>query len=447
MSAFAMLLLVAIFSVAGALRCKSTTEFMSGLHCCNKCHAGEYMVSTCTDNRTRTVCAGCPEGTFTAVSNYAKTCLPCSRCSAAMGHVTLQVCTPTQDTLCGCPQGSYRHCLLLFDCSTFGCAVCSSCRAEWEEITPCGDEMDTVCALCPEGFYNNGSSPRCRPCTRCPGEELSGCTRASDTICGPIQISSTTHSTTVTPTKGPGDGTPWWAWLVMAAAAVVVVVGMLAVVVRKSVAGQRLWCTPCREKILTLVPGCDDHRVDIIDQGLLDTPATSHTVTSPSSPPQQQQPQQQPQQPPQPPPPPPPPPQRREPPALLNRAAFFHAVLEAVPDGRFEELLRRRGLPEFAAAAARADHAGRRGEAKFAALWALGQARGRRWAPPAGRPGALPGRALVELSETLAGPMGIPGVADELWGNVEALGWEDEEDEEEDEDEEGEEKEKEEFVC
>lgn len=72
---------------------------------CRQCKAGHYAKRHCNEFHD-TICAQCPEGTYTPKSNTRELCFSCSTCRK--GFFEIKSCTFRQDTLCGsCSQKEY----------------------------------------------------------------------------------------------------------------------------------------------------------------------------------------------------------------------------------------------------------------------------------------------------------------------------------------------------
>lgn len=72
---------------------------------CRQCKAGHYAKRHCNEFHD-TICAQCPEGTYTPKSNTRELCFSCSTCRK--GFFEIKSCTFRQDTVCGsCSQKEY----------------------------------------------------------------------------------------------------------------------------------------------------------------------------------------------------------------------------------------------------------------------------------------------------------------------------------------------------
>ncbi|XP_037684652.1 prostamide/prostaglandin F synthase isoform X5 [Choloepus didactylus] len=159
-------------------------EFPAGSHCCAKCSPG-FRVREACGQATRTVCAPCAPGTYTAHPNGLRECLQCRVCDPVMGLMSRRKCSSTADTVCGCPQGRIcvredgDHCAL--------CRPHTICRPG-QRVQRNGTEwQDTVCEDCPPGtFTPHGALNECQPWSRCQGPlewEATPGTSSSDTTC------------------------------------------------------------------------------------------------------------------------------------------------------------------------------------------------------------------------------------------------------------------------
>ncbi|XP_041664873.1 tumor necrosis factor receptor superfamily member 6B-like [Cheilinus undulatus] len=113
---------------------------------CDRCPPGMYLQARCTETQ-KSVCAPCPEGSFTELWNYIGKCLRCGVC----GHnqVVKTKCTAERDCQCECRKGyyykrKYEMCLSHSECPT-GHGVLTEGTAE----------EDTVCQICPNGTFSD----------------------------------------------------------------------------------------------------------------------------------------------------------------------------------------------------------------------------------------------------------------------------------------------------
>ncbi|XP_078741899.1 uncharacterized protein LOC144955601 [Lampetra fluviatilis] len=316
--------------VATILACTSN-EFAHLDHCCNKCHAGEYMLSACSGAGARTQCAACGHGTHTAIPNYSKHCVHCSRCETGLAQVELRACSTTTDTQCGCPPRHYRYCQEM-SCKTFKCVACNTCQPGFQVAAECGGRSDTVCSVCPRGFYNDGSYTECQPCASCVNLGSRGCNLTSDLGCrSPTESFSgdiTTSRAVATTVPIPEPNLELLLTICGGVVILVLLTLLTLLLCARNKWGMRhawrhVWCT-----------------------------VTSSSPTSaPSSPP----------------------PHLAPPRPPLDRAATFYGIASAVPHARWRELVRRLGLPEADADEAEATHLHSARDAKFAMMQALAQ--------------------------------------------------------------------------
>ncbi|XP_012516124.1 PREDICTED: tumor necrosis factor receptor superfamily member 14 isoform X2 [Propithecus coquereli] len=166
---------------APALPSCKEEEFPVGTECCPKCSPGYHVRQACGE-LTGTVCVPCPPRTYTAHHNGLSECLPCRVCDPAMGLVTRQNCSRTENTLCGCSRGHFCE-------DGDHCAACRSHTLcpPGQRVQERGTErQDTVCQDCPpETFSPSGSLEECQPWTKCSGwftTETPG-TSSSDVTC------------------------------------------------------------------------------------------------------------------------------------------------------------------------------------------------------------------------------------------------------------------------
>uniref|UniRef100_UPI00398E5B5E tumor necrosis factor receptor superfamily member 25-like n=1 Tax=Pristiophorus japonicus TaxID=55135 RepID=UPI00398E5B5E len=133
------------------------------LLCCKKCPAGFYVGSSCEHAGELPLCKPCPRGTYLAHENYVDTCLSCTMCDKVFQTVH-QMCTATNNTVCGCHAYQYQHCHSA-NCQSFYCHNCSNCSNR-KITTLCSKKIDTQCGECLSGFYQDGD--QCKACTEEP---------------------------------------------------------------------------------------------------------------------------------------------------------------------------------------------------------------------------------------------------------------------------------------
>uniref|UniRef100_A0A8C9SH11 TNFR-Cys domain-containing protein n=1 Tax=Scleropages formosus TaxID=113540 RepID=A0A8C9SH11_SCLFO len=123
---------------------------------------GFHVYKHCTE-QTSTSCVPCTGSTFTDKPNSVTKCGPCTLCDHGLGLKTVKECKPSSDAVCGALEGNY--CIDPYE---------GGCRAAKEHTTckpghfikhPGTDSTDTVCEICPERSFSNGSSISCTPHT------------------------------------------------------------------------------------------------------------------------------------------------------------------------------------------------------------------------------------------------------------------------------------------
>ncbi|XP_029435019.1 tumor necrosis factor receptor superfamily member 25 [Rhinatrema bivittatum] len=127
-------------------------------HCCKKCPAGEYKVSSCTTPGNDSSCAPCSAGTFLAFPNWVPECKRCDSCDEKV-HIVKKNCTATKNTECACRRGSYSN----LPHNGRLCRLCKKCENR-EVIKTCSETEDAQCGKCHLGFYEEKSE--CHPCWR-----------------------------------------------------------------------------------------------------------------------------------------------------------------------------------------------------------------------------------------------------------------------------------------
>lgn len=152
---------------------------------CNKCPAGTYVSSHCTESSMRE-CNPCLEGTFTRGENGVEQCHRCQRrCQTPFIEKT--PCTSTMDRLCVCPSGSFSQ--------GGKCERHSSCPPGWG-VRKAGSETEDVrCRTCQRGTFSDVTSDvlRCRAHMDCQTLGLTLLikgTEKTDNVCAPTPAGS-----------------------------------------------------------------------------------------------------------------------------------------------------------------------------------------------------------------------------------------------------------------
>ncbi|XP_078474122.1 tumor necrosis factor receptor superfamily member 1A-like isoform X2 [Lampetra planeri] len=81
--------------------CNLSTQYEVNGLCCDQCPPGHFRSAWCTAD-SPTGCQPCPEGTFNSEYNIYPRCEYCTRCISGFHQVTIENCTPTRNTRCGC---------------------------------------------------------------------------------------------------------------------------------------------------------------------------------------------------------------------------------------------------------------------------------------------------------------------------------------------------------
>ncbi|XP_062857302.1 tumor necrosis factor receptor superfamily member 21 [Trichomycterus rosablanca] len=159
---------------------------------CEKCPAGTYVSSHCTETSMRE-CSRCPAETFTRGENGVQQCHLCQR-RCQEPFIEKSPCTATSDRLCACPAGTYA---LAGECRRH-----SLCMPGWGLRKRGSETEDVRCRRCIRGTFSDVASAvlRCRTHTNCQALGLvlllEG-TEERDNVCGPEAtnlVESSTYS-------------------------------------------------------------------------------------------------------------------------------------------------------------------------------------------------------------------------------------------------------------
>uniref|UniRef100_A0A8C9VU23 TNFR-Cys domain-containing protein n=1 Tax=Scleropages formosus TaxID=113540 RepID=A0A8C9VU23_SCLFO len=156
-------IMVSVFLLPLSCVCKGckAAEYKIGPECCPMCAPGFHVYKHCTE-QTSTSCVPCTGSTFTDKPNGVTKCGPCTLCDHGE-DTSASECKPSSDAVCGALEGNY--CIDPYE---------GGCRAAKEHTTckpghfikhPGTDSTDTVCEICPERSFSNGSSISCTPHT------------------------------------------------------------------------------------------------------------------------------------------------------------------------------------------------------------------------------------------------------------------------------------------
>ncbi|CAM9225909.1 unnamed protein product, partial [Lampetra fluviatilis] len=283
--------------------------------------------------------------------------MPCSRCETGLAQVELRACSTTTDTQCGCPPRHYRYCQEM-SCKTFKCVACNTCQPGFQVAAECGGRSDTVCSVCPRGFYNDGSYTECQPCASCVNLGSRGCNLTSDLGCrSPTESFSgdiTTSRAVATTVRIPEPNLELLLTICGGVVILVLLTLLTLLLCARNKWGMRhawrhVWCTDDAESCTSQSPS----NVSLLHNAT--RRSARLTSSSPTSAPSS------------------PPPHLAPPRPPLDRAATFYGIASAVPHARWRELVRRLGLPEADADEAEATHLHSARDAKFAMMQALAQ--------------------------------------------------------------------------
>ncbi|XP_059917498.1 tumor necrosis factor receptor superfamily member 9a isoform X1 [Gadus macrocephalus] len=195
----------------------NTWETPSGTNnvCCKKCIEGYRIFNYCGPVLDD-LCVPCENGTFT-LDPSKNACTKCRQCGGVQ-H-TVEACTRTKDTQCGCPDP------LL--CNDKHCSIC---------VPQCGrgrGPQGGYCRPCPAGTFNNQNNQKCIPwrnmkCTH-PYESMIRGDAYTDSRC--VSHATITAATTTTTQRHKESNAeedtmlPWW--LVIAVSCVVLLIPLI----------------------------------------------------------------------------------------------------------------------------------------------------------------------------------------------------------------------------
>uniref|UniRef100_A0A8C9U385 TNFR-Cys domain-containing protein n=1 Tax=Scleropages formosus TaxID=113540 RepID=A0A8C9U385_SCLFO len=137
--------------------------------CCPMCPPGTRVYRHCTEFIS-TSCVPCIGSTFANKPNGLSYCFPCIVCDKGFGLKTVKECTASSDTVCGALEGNY--CIDLYEGGCRAAQKHTTCKPGDVIKHPGTDSADTVCEICPENSFSNGSSTSCTPHTDCESKGL-----------------------------------------------------------------------------------------------------------------------------------------------------------------------------------------------------------------------------------------------------------------------------------
>ncbi|XP_029102887.1 tumor necrosis factor receptor superfamily member 14-like [Scleropages formosus] len=144
-------------------------EYEINGECCPMCSPGTRVYRHCTAY-TSTSCVPCIGSTFTHKPNHLIHCVPCTVCEEGLGLKTVKECTASSDAVCGVLEGNYCT-----DSYEGGCRAAkkhTTCKPGDFIKHPGTNSTDTVCEICPENSFSDGSSTSCTPHTDCQSKGL-----------------------------------------------------------------------------------------------------------------------------------------------------------------------------------------------------------------------------------------------------------------------------------
>uniref|UniRef100_A0A8D0CCE2 TNFR-Cys domain-containing protein n=1 Tax=Scleropages formosus TaxID=113540 RepID=A0A8D0CCE2_SCLFO len=137
--------------------------------CCPMCPPGTRVYRHCTEFIS-TSCVPCIGSTFTSKPNGLIYCFPCIVCDKGFGLKAVKECTASSDTVCGALEGNY--CIDPYEGGCRAAQKHTTCKPGHYIKHPGTDSADTVCEICPENSFSNGSSTSCTPHTDCQSKGL-----------------------------------------------------------------------------------------------------------------------------------------------------------------------------------------------------------------------------------------------------------------------------------
>ncbi|XP_066481432.1 tumor necrosis factor receptor superfamily member 5 [Tiliqua scincoides] len=177
--------LLACLVLGQGQKCSSTQYEQNG-RCCNKCSPGQKVRTECA-GEAETVCEPCARHHFQGSWTREMHCTPHRDCDENAGLVVEIPGNASRNVVCRCKNGTH--------CSS---QECQTCRVN----KPCGPgegvqqeasgASDTVCMVCPHGYFSSSSSAtaRCQPWSSCETKQLiqkvNG-THVSDVVCADVQ--------------------------------------------------------------------------------------------------------------------------------------------------------------------------------------------------------------------------------------------------------------------
>ncbi|XP_070560627.1 tumor necrosis factor receptor superfamily member 3-like [Ptychodera flava] len=171
---------------------------------CLKCPPGTYLQKPCAKSRDDTVCAPCPQGSFTSEWNHLESCIACKQCGDnSLGFEgVMDACTANGDAVCACKDGYFWH--------DHRCQPHKSCPPGRGVVVLGSSTHNTVCEKCPAGTFSDveSSSQPCNNQTNCAVlglDTLEPGSRYQDNICSQPVVKTTTLA--MTTREGPGKST------------------------------------------------------------------------------------------------------------------------------------------------------------------------------------------------------------------------------------------------
>ncbi|XP_076879730.1 tumor necrosis factor receptor superfamily member 14-like [Brachyhypopomus gauderio] len=132
-------------------KCGESEYVSASGECCHMCNIGSMVLKDCKGD-SDTTCIPCSPATYMNKANSLQKCLPCKICDHGQGLSVSKVCSTIQNTVCGVLNGFYCRDYTVDEC-TFALKH-KKCQPGQEVKVQGTTISDTVCEVCPHGFYS-----------------------------------------------------------------------------------------------------------------------------------------------------------------------------------------------------------------------------------------------------------------------------------------------------